>query len=116
MARLRAIIRRSSRPAPELRVFRFGDVEIDFETQQLRKRDQTFALSHLEVEVLRYFVSHRGQVVRREDLLTAIWGYQAFTTRAVDNLVARLRSKIEDSPRHPRHILSAYGVGYKFVR
>ena len=45
-----------------------------------------------------------------------MWGYQAFrTTRAVDNLVGRLRQKPEDSPHEPRHIVAVYGVGYKFV-
>ena len=115
VARLRAIIRRSGRPSDELRSFEFDDVKIDFDTQQLRKNREVFVLSQLEADVLRYFVMRRGQVVRREDLLAAIWGYQTFTTRAVDNLIARLRSKIEDSPHKPRHILSVYGVGYKFV-
>jgi len=115
LARLRAIIRRSAGPSTDVRTFKFGDVEVDFTGQQLRKQNRTSTLSHLEIEVLRYFVTHQGQVIRREDLLTAIWGYRAFTTRAVDNLVGRLRSKIEDTPHQPRHILSIYGIGYKFV-
>lgn len=115
LARLRAIIRRSSGPSSQVRSYGFGDVVVDFVTRQLRKGPRTTTLSNLEVEVLRYFVTHRGQVIRRDDLLTAIWGYRAFTTRAADNLVSRLRSKIEDSPHQPKHILSVYGVGYKFV-
>jgi DNA-binding response OmpR family regulator len=115
LARLRAILRRGTGGSPDASTYQFGDVVVDFVGQHLRKGDQLSSLSHLEVEVLRYFVTHRGQVIRREDLLTAIWGYRAFTTRAVDNLVSRLRNKVEDRPHEPRHILSVYGVGYKFV-
>ncbi|MEO8681512.1 MAG: response regulator transcription factor [Vicinamibacterales bacterium] len=115
LARLRAIIRRSSGPAAQVRSYRFGDVVVDFVNRRLCKGTRTTTLSNLEIEVLRYFVSHRGQVIRRDDLLTAVWGYRAFTTRAADNLVARLRNKIEDSPHQPKYILSVYGVGYKFV-
>jgi DNA-binding response OmpR family regulator len=115
LARLRAIIRRSSGPSSQVRSYRFGDVVVDFVSRRLRKGSRTTTLSNLEVEVLRYFVTHRGQVIRRDDLLTAIWGYRAFTTRAADNLVGRLRNKIEDSPHQPKYILSVYGVGYKFV-
>lgn len=115
LARLRAIIRRSGGLGTSVRTYRIGDVLVDFVGRRLRKESRTTSLSNLEVEVLRYFVTHRGQVIRRDDLLTAIWGYRAFTTRAADNLVSRLRNKIEETPHQPRHILSVYGVGYKFV-
>lgn len=115
LARLRAVIRRAGSQAEKCESYRSDNLEIDFVGQQLRTKSSTYGLSHLEVEVLHYLIARRGQVVRREDLLTAIWGYQAFTTRAVDNLVARLRHKVETHPHRPRHILSIYGVGYKFV-
>ena len=69
-----------------------------------------------EFELLRYFVQHTGQVVTREQILNAVWGYEEFpTTRTIDNFVAKLRQKIERSPHAPEHILTIHGSGYKFV-
>jgi DNA-binding response OmpR family regulator len=114
IARLRAVLRRAA-PGRELGTYQFGDVQVDFDAQQLHKRGENVRLSYLEFEVLHYMVSRRGHVVARDDLMASVWGYEALTTRAVDNLVARLRNKLEDDPRRPQYILSAYGAGYKFV-
>jgi DNA-binding response OmpR family regulator len=116
LARLRTMIRRSTGLPRGTGVHRFSDVEVDFWRQQVRKGRHWIALSSLEFEVLRYLIARRGHIVPREHLLSEVWGYQAFrTTRAVDNLVGRLRQKLEDLPHEPRHILTVYGVGYKFV-
>jgi DNA-binding response OmpR family regulator len=116
LARLRAMIRRSTRAPRRVGGYRFGAVEIDFARQRASRGNSTIALSSLEFEVLRYFVARRGQIIPRESLLNEVWGYHAFrTTRAVDNLVGRLRQKLEDRPHEPRYILTVYGVGYKFV-
>lgn len=115
LARVRAMLRRTSRASTDLHTYKFDNVVIDFATQQLWLGAKASPLSHLEVEVLSYFVTHRGRVIPREDLLTAVWGYKAFSTRAVDNLIGRLRQKIEVLPHQPRHILTIYGIGYKFV-
>jgi DNA-binding response OmpR family regulator len=116
LARLRVMIRRSI-PAPyRTGVYRFGSVEVDFGRHRVRRGHTEVMLSSLEFEVLRYFVSRSGQIIARDHLLNEVWGYQAFrTTRAVDNLVGRLRQKLEDDPHEPRHILTVYGVGYRFV-
>ena len=59
---------------------------------------------------------HRGEIVTRERLLEEVWGYEHYpTTRTVDNHMLRLRQKLERNPSDPRHILSVYGEGYKFV-
>ncbi|MBI2834080.1 MAG: response regulator transcription factor [Acidobacteria bacterium] len=116
LARLRAMIRRSTGLPRGVEAYRFGDVEVSFWHQQVRKGRFSVSLSALEFEVLRYLIAHRGQIVSREHLLTDVWGYQTFrTTRAVDNLVGRLRQKLEDRVHEPRHILTVHGVGYKFV-
>jgi two-component system alkaline phosphatase synthesis response regulator PhoP len=116
LARLRSVIRRFTRAPSSTETFRFGDIDVNFGTQQVRKAGKLIGLSTLEYEVLRYFIARRGEVIPREHLLSEVWGYQAFrTSRAVDNLVARLRVKLEDQPQAPRHILTVYGVGYKFV-
>lgn len=116
LARLRVMIRRSARVPNRTGAYRFGDIEVDFSSQRVRKARNVILLSSLEFEVLRYFISRHGQIVSRDHLLNEVWGYHAFrTTRAVDNLVGRLRQKLEDRPHEPKHILTVYGVGYKFV-
>jgi two-component system response regulator VicR len=73
-------------------------------------------LSFREFELLRYLATRRGEVVTREDLMKHVLGYSPqATSRAVDNLIVHLRKKIEADPRDPRHILTAYGIGYKLV-
>jgi DNA-binding response OmpR family regulator len=116
LARLRAIIRRCNRIPSGAGVHRFGDLEINFAHQRVRRGPRWIKLSSLEFEVLRYLIARRGHIVSREHLQREVWGYHAFrTTRTVDNLVGRLRQKLEEHPREPRHILTVYGIGYKFV-
>jgi two-component system, OmpR family, alkaline phosphatase synthesis response regulator PhoP len=114
LARLQVMIRRWM---PKVRgTYRFGDIDVDFLHQHARRGGSDVALSTLEFEVLRYFVAHKGQVIARDQLLHAVWGYHAFrTSRAVDNLVGRLRQKLEAHPHEPKHIVTVYGVGYRFV-
>jgi DNA-binding response OmpR family regulator len=117
LARVRAVLRRSgSRPGTAADTHRIGDLEIDFRLHQARRGKQRVEFTAREFELLRYFVTHIGQVVTREQILNEVWGYEEFpTTRTIDNFVAKLRQKIEKSPHAPEHILTIHGSGYKFV-
>ncbi len=96
--------------------YRFGDVEVDFAHFKVRRNDKDLKLTSLEVEILRFMIDRRGEVVTRDDLLDKIWGYEKFpTTRTVDNHILKLRKKIEKDPSNPTYILSVYGGGYRFV-
>ncbi len=118
LARVKAHLRRERRegredPPESLRV---GDAEIDFAQYKVRKKDQVLELTALEMEILRYMAGHRGEIVTRDALLDNVWGYEKYpTTRTIDNHILKLRKKIEEDPNHPRHILSVYGGGYRFV-
>ena len=91
----------------------FGDVHIDFTALRGTKGDKSLPLTHREFEVLRLLWIHRNKVVTRNQLLRTIWGYGEIpVTRTVDHFVARLRSKIEPDPRHPRYLQTVYGDGY----
>ena len=93
-----------------------GDIEIDFKLHQARRGTVRIEFTARELDLLRYFVQHTGQVVTREQILNEVWGYEEFpTTRTIDNFVAKLRQKIETSPHGPEHILTIHGSGYKFV-
>lgn len=120
MARVEAVLRRCdggemNRPGhPE--VYRFGDVEVDFRRHEAWKDGAAVELSPREFELLAYFVAHRGEVVTRERLLDAVWGYERIPfTRTVDMHIAKLRKKIERDPSAPVHLVTVHRVGYKFT-
>ena len=117
LARINVQLRREKTPAGmPTQSYRFGDTELDFARFKLRRGDKDIKLTSLEVEILRYMIDHRGEVVTRDALLDKIWGYEKFpTTRTVDSHILKLRKKIEKDPSNPRYILSVYGGGYRFV-
>ena len=117
LARLKAHLRREKREVKKIpETYSFGDVEVDFSHFKVRRKDKEVDLTSLEVEILKYFIAHRGEVVTREALLDKIWGYERFpTTRTIDNHILKLRKKIEEDPAHPKYIFSVYGAGYRFM-
>jgi DNA-binding response OmpR family regulator len=115
-ARVKALLRRAQNQARERQFWKLGDVEVDFARQSATRRGRPVRLSFREFELLRCLASRRGEVVTREELLEQALGYSpSVSSRAVDNLIVHLRKKIEADPRYPRHILTAYGIGYKLV-
>jgi len=89
---------------------------IDFDKLELRSNGQTFRLTVMESELLRYLVRSAGEIVSRKAILEEVWGLHEDTdTRAIDNFIVRLRRYIEPDPVHPRHLLTVRGVGYRFV-
>lgn len=115
LARIRVRLRRRAPGTPDS-VLRFAEVEVDFDKQEATRRGQRVELTGKEFDVLRLLAKHRGDIVTRERLLDEVWGYEHYpTTRTVDNHIMRLRQKLETEPPNPRHILSVYGEGYKFV-
>lgn len=121
LARIEALLRRAesgadSAPSKELERYEFGDIAIDFRKAEVHRGDQPIELSAREFQLLRYFIQNRGDVLSRDELLNNVWGYDAMpSTRTVDVHVAWLRQKIEANPKHPEHIRTIHGMGYKFV-
>jgi DNA-binding response OmpR family regulator len=118
LARIQAIFRRAStsRTGTLPDALRFHDVVVDFLRFEATKSGRALDLSRKEFGVLRLLAARSGEVVTRDELLDAVWGYDKFpTTRTVDNHVALLRAKIEDDPARPRFLLTIRGVGYKLV-
>jgi two-component system, OmpR family, alkaline phosphatase synthesis response regulator PhoP len=116
LARIEALLRRvkGDNLAPISR-YRFGDVEIDFDQASARKQGASVILAAKELELLRYLIHHRGNVVPREELLERVWEYQpGVSSRTLDVHVAWLRQKLEDNPQYPKHIHTVRGVGYRF--
>lgn len=118
LARVEALLRRSplNTEAKVNGAFKFGDIGIDFKRAEVTKKDRPVELSAMEFKLLQFLIENRGAVHSRDDLLDAVWGYDAMpTTRTVDVHVAWLRQKLEENPRHPRYIQTVHGMGYKLV-
>jgi DNA-binding response OmpR family regulator len=116
MARVRALLRRAHPPNASPDELRFDDVVIDFRSYEARKGDQILEMTRKEFGVLRLLASRSGEVVTRDELLNEVWGFENYpSTRTVDNHIATLRAKLENSPSEPRHLLTVHGVGYKLV-
>ncbi len=117
VARIRVRLRRQA-PAAQLTDarLRFGKVVVDFHRHEVERAGERVELTSKELDVLRLLSTHRGEIVTRERLLEEVWGYESYpTTRTVDNHILKLRQKLEEDPGNPRHILSIYGEGYKFI-
>jgi two-component system alkaline phosphatase synthesis response regulator PhoP len=117
LARIKAQLRRSTRGEISTpMVCRIDDVEIDFLHFKILRSGKEFSLTPLEAEILKFFVSHKGEVVSRDTLLNKIWGYKRFpSTRTIDNHILKLRKKLEEEPSRSKYIISIYGQGYRFM-
>ena len=116
-ARIKAILRRSSKPAPtpQSSKFIFRDITLDAGSRRVYVREKEINLTAKEFDLLAFFMKNISRVYSRENLLQEIWGAEnAGDARTVDVHVRRLREKIEDSPSEPKYIFTKWGVGYYF--
>ena len=110
------------RPAPttpessDSEVVSFAGRSIDFGELELRSLGNTIHLTVMEAQLLRHLIRNEGRVVSRKSILEEVWGLHEDTdTRAIDNLIVRLRRYIEEDPSQPKHLQTVRGVGYRFV-
>ena len=116
VARVRALLRRAGQGVVADVPMAVGDCVVDPTVQEVRRAGNAEALSHHEVELVKLLWSRQGQAVTREEILERVWGVHAdSTTRTVDNVIVKLRKKLEKTPDKPKHILTVYGVGYKLI-
>jgi two-component system alkaline phosphatase synthesis response regulator PhoP len=119
LARIEAVLRRAhpAVAAPVLAsapALRFGDVSIDLDKRTVTRAGSDVKLTHLELELLAFFVGHPSQVFTRAQLFSQVWGQAAGSVRTVDNFVGQLRKRLEDNPEHPTHFITVRGSGYRF--
>lgn len=116
MARVEAVLRRTSQLREHIEYYQFGTITLNFKTLKATKNGQPLELSHREFHLLQYLIEHKGEVVTRDQLLDAVWGYEDLPfTRTVDMHITKLRKKIEDIPAEPRYIITVHRFGYKFI-
>ncbi len=116
LARIRALLRRTaSRALPEQGVYRCGEIVLDLDQHTVTVAGRPVQLTPLEFRLLSVMMRNAGRLLPHRYLLTQVWGPEY--AEDIDNLklyIHYLRQKIEPDPRHPRYILTEWGVGYRF--
>jgi DNA-binding response OmpR family regulator len=117
LARVKAVLRRDAKSRAEREAsVRAGDIEVDPGTREVRRRGALVELTATEFDVLFCLVEAKGKVLSRETIQAEVWGRGHHgTPRTIDNFLLQLRSKLEDDPASPRHLVTVRGVGYRFV-
>lgn len=112
LARIRAVLRRTSTSSPPGKAIHVGDLFLFPESFTVQVGEETVLFSFREFRLLELLVRNRGKVVTRQNILDAVWGEDAFVTdRVVDVYVAHLRKKLG---HRGRWIVTVRGVGYSF--
>lgn len=116
LARIRVSLRHTTQtPKGNIPFVQVGTLQIDFALRRVLRDKQEILLTPTEYDLLKVFITHRGKILTRQQLLQLVWGAKAGV--GVHNLhvyVAQLRRKIEAIPQHPRFLLTVPGVGYRF--
>ncbi len=121
LARIDAVLRRSQAvtavlepPTLDGEVTRFADVIVDNAQRTVTRGGEPVKLTHLEFELLWFFVRHPSQVFGRNRLLAHVWGQTAGSPRTIDNFVGQLRKRFEVDAERPTHFITVRGSGYRF--
>ncbi len=119
IARIRAVLRRmqkGQRSLAGVMTLKSGVIELDRQARRVRVDGQEVALTPKAVALLEYLMTHRDELLSREQLLDAVWGWDYPTgTRTVDTRIAELRRAIADDPQNPTYIQTLAGQGYRFI-
>jgi DNA-binding response OmpR family regulator len=114
IARMGAVLRRTDTPQAPARIT-VGDLELDGDAMTVQVRDQLVSVTAMEFRLLAYLALNTGKVLRRDQLLDAVWDSRFVTPRTVDVHVRRLREKIELDPAIPRYLQTVRGAGYRLA-
>jgi len=102
---------------PVEQVYKFGRNSIDFSSLQCNTRSgEVITLTKKEIMLLKLLIENKNEVVTREKILQAVWGYNVYpTTRTIDNFILNFRKYFEEDSRNPKYFHSVRGIGYKFT-
>jgi two-component system KDP operon response regulator KdpE len=116
LARVKAVIRRQSRPDEELPLV-CGPLRLDPATHQVRLEEKEINLTATEAAVLGYLMQNPGRVATHTGLAEAVWGLDyPGSSDSLKVYIRRLREKLETDPGRPRIILTRTGVGYSLAK
>ena len=116
-ARIKVVLRRYEKDKIEEKsLLTVGRLVVDLKSYSATCDGKKVAMTHREIEILKYFVRRHNTTVTRDELLREIWGEDEFITRrTVDNFIYKLRQKIEKRINEPQHIITVHKVGYKLI-
>ena len=121
LARIDAVLRRTQAAVhapistpPAADTLGWNGVTIDLAQRVVTRDGAEVKLTHLEFELLVFFVRHPNQVFARTQLFNLVWGQSVGSVRTVDNFVGQLRKRFEHDPEAPRHFITVRGSGYRF--
>ncbi len=120
MARVDALYRRvemvSAIPEQPQSTINLGEFTLDIRSRTLTKNGKLIELTQVEFQIMEYFFNNPGAALSRTDILQHVWGSSYFgEEKIVDVNIRRLRMKVEDVPSAPQHLMTIWGIGYKWV-
>lgn len=120
LLRVNKLIRKSERISarqPLAEIYEFGKNKIDFKASEaFDKNGEKITLTKKEILLLKLLIENKNEVVTREKILQAVWGYNVYpTTRTIDNFILNFRKYFEEDSRNPQYFHSVRGVGYKYT-
>jgi two-component system alkaline phosphatase synthesis response regulator PhoP len=120
LLRVNKLIKKSERlntKEPLAEIYTFGKNKIDFKgLQGSSKTKDKIPLTKKETMLLKLLIENKNEVVTREKILQAVWGYNVYpTTRTIDNFILNFRKYFEEDSRNPQYFHSVRGIGYKFT-
>jgi len=113
IARMKAIMRRSERKVEGASIAR-DDLIINQNERRVYLKGKEIDLTAKEFDLLYLLASNPGRVFTREDIYSLVWKEDAYDVRTIDVHIRNLRDKIETDSKHPRYIMTKWGVGYYF--
>ncbi|MCQ1530804.1 response regulator transcription factor [Lutispora saccharofermentans] len=113
IARVKAIMRRAGKIG-EGKVIASGSLEINWDERSAYAEGKEINLTAKEFDMLYLLASNPGRVFTREEIFRQIWKEDAFDVRTIDVHIRNLRDKVEQDAKHPRYIMTKWGVGYYF--
>jgi DNA-binding response OmpR family regulator len=117
LARVHALLRRADPGVAVANLpdeIAFGEVSVDVKALRGKRSGEPFEMTPRELKVLGVLFRERGNAVSRESILNEVWGIEYYgTTRTLDQLIVKLRQKIEAVPSEPRHLLTVHSLGYR---
>ena len=110
------ITRNETNTSSSITSYSFGENSVDFDSYESVGKQGKFTLTTKESLLLKLLIENEGEVVSRERILQAVWGYSVCPrTRTIDTFVLAFRSYFADDQKNPKYFISLRGVGYKFM-
>lgn len=93
-----------------------GEFVLNIRNRTLTKNDKPIELTQVEFQIMEYFFMNQGAALSRTAILEKVWGDNYYgEEKIVDVNIRRLRMKVEDDPSSPKHLLTLWGIGYKWI-